>query len=428
MGREEGEWECVASIAVPGSFDLEKAVCSHGLFMMAPNRWDPSTRALMRPLRLSDSSLSVMSRISSSSSSSSSCLNLQVLNATLPPPRRRISPQDRGWLQSQVERMLRLSDAEERNLKEFHRIHPEAKARGFARVFRSPTLFEDMVKCILLCNCQWPRTLTMAKALCQFQLDLKSATSKTNEDFLLVVPSTPAATREPTTTTTTTSRRRKRSSPPKLNHTTTTTTTTDTDHQPPMPSTSDHETIGIGDFPTPEELANIDPNVLGRRCNLGYRAPRIVKLAQSITRGEFQLQQLQQQEEEEEALLHGPSSTLVYDRLAKQLMKIDGFGPFTCANVLVCMGFYQVIPIDTETIRHIKTVHAPSCTTKTVQNDVHKVYAKYAPFQFLAYWSELWEFYEKWFGKTSDMPSSSYHLITASNMKASKHKKTNNHI
>lgn len=37
------------------AFDLEKAVCSHGLFMMAPNRWDPVSRTFHRPLRLSSS-------------------------------------------------------------------------------------------------------------------------------------------------------------------------------------------------------------------------------------------------------------------------------------------------------------------------------------------------------------------------------------
>lgn len=36
------------------SFDLEKAVCSHGLFMMAPNRWDTLSKTLERPLRLSE--------------------------------------------------------------------------------------------------------------------------------------------------------------------------------------------------------------------------------------------------------------------------------------------------------------------------------------------------------------------------------------
>lgn len=35
-----------------GSFELEKAVCSHGFFMTAPNQWDPLTKTLQRPLRL----------------------------------------------------------------------------------------------------------------------------------------------------------------------------------------------------------------------------------------------------------------------------------------------------------------------------------------------------------------------------------------
>jgi hypothetical protein len=38
------------------------------------------------------------------------------------------------------------------------------------------------------------------------------------------------------------------------------------------------------------------------------------------------------------------------------LKGIDGFGPFTCANVLMCMGFYHVIPTDSETIRHLRQV------------------------------------------------------------------------
>lgn len=33
-------------------FRLEKAVCSHGLFMMAPNHWDPLSNSLTRPLLL----------------------------------------------------------------------------------------------------------------------------------------------------------------------------------------------------------------------------------------------------------------------------------------------------------------------------------------------------------------------------------------
>ncbi|KAJ4938735.1 hypothetical protein NE237_000010 [Protea cynaroides] len=127
------------------TFDLEKAVCSHGLFMMAPNQWDPSTKTLQRPLRLSDGISSLLVRISHPPNSSS--LHVLVFGADS------LCPDDRQAVLAQVERMLRLSDKENSNVREFHKIHEAAKKGAFGRIFRSPTLFEDMVKCILLCNC-----------------------------------------------------------------------------------------------------------------------------------------------------------------------------------------------------------------------------------------------------------------------------------
>lgn len=51
--------------------------------------------------------------------------------------------------------MLRLSEEDDRVVAEFQAMHAAAREAGFGRIFRSPTLFEDMVKCILLCNCQY---------------------------------------------------------------------------------------------------------------------------------------------------------------------------------------------------------------------------------------------------------------------------------
>lgn len=68
----------------PGAapFDLEAAVCSHGLFMMAPNRWDPASRALVRPLRLaSDRAASVAVRVSRHPARPSDALLVSVLGA-----------------------------------------------------------------------------------------------------------------------------------------------------------------------------------------------------------------------------------------------------------------------------------------------------------------------------------------------------------
>ena len=68
-------------------------------------------------------------------------------------------------VKAQVTRMLRLSEAESASVAEFHGLHRQAKEEGFGRLFRSPTLFEDMVKSLLLCNCGY-------RSLLHFLFDL----------------------------------------------------------------------------------------------------------------------------------------------------------------------------------------------------------------------------------------------------------------
>jgi hypothetical protein len=165
-------------------FDLAAAVCSHGLFMMAPNRWDPAARALVRPLRLaSDRSASVLARVSAHPAAGrppGTALLVAVEGALSPLDQahilvrsnQQLEKPSRGFVaqvtwflpprpQEQVRRMLRLSEEDAAAVAGFQAMHAAAREVGFGRIFRSPTLFEDMVKCILLCNCQlslssWP--------------------------------------------------------------------------------------------------------------------------------------------------------------------------------------------------------------------------------------------------------------------------------
>ncbi|CAA2993197.1 DNA glycosylase [Olea europaea subsp. europaea] len=127
------------------SFKLETAVCNHGFFMMAPNYWIPTTKTLMRVLRLSDSITCVT--VSISHPSNQNFLQVEVIGMD------KLSSQDEDVILSQVGRMLRISAQDERNIEEFHKVNPQAKEKGFGRLFRSPSLFEDVIKSILLCNC-----------------------------------------------------------------------------------------------------------------------------------------------------------------------------------------------------------------------------------------------------------------------------------
>lgn len=311
-----------------------------------------------------------------------------------------------------------MSDENDKKIEEFHKLCPDAKEWGFGRVFHSPNLFEDMVKCMLLCNCQWPRTLSMVRALCELQLEL---TKHSNPDDIHIEPKTPRPRQL----------KRKRGKGKKATQKVETGSvengsTIALDTQSSV--TCDSETIlnayespgdvcasnQIGDFPTPEELAVLSVDFLSKRCGLGYRAKRILLLAQSIVEdklpGKLPLSKLEE--------VCDRSTLANFDAIDKQLSCISGFGPFTHANILMCMGFYNRIPVDTETVRHLRQFHGRSgCTLRTVQKDLEAIYRRYEPFQFLAYWSEVWGDYDKRFGEISKMSPSDYKLFTASNMR-----------
>lgn len=106
--------------------------------------------------------------------------------------------------------------------------------------------------------------------------------------------------------------------------------------------------LAAGAFPTPEELCAVDANFLAKRCGLGYRGMRIWKLAKDICDGVVDLQSL------ESANAEPP---LQLEDVRSKLLQLPGFGPFTCANVLMCMGEYSIIPADSETVRHLRQVH-----------------------------------------------------------------------
>lgn len=110
----------------------------------------------------------------------------------------------------------------------------------------------------------------------------------------------------------------------------------------------------LGVFPSPKEIvACLDAETLNSYCNLGYRASIIFELAREIENGSLNLDDFERPD----------SSAPTYDLatshhklLRNRLMRIKGFGAFTVANIMMCIGFYQYIPIDTETIKHLEQV------------------------------------------------------------------------
>ncbi|KAE8677970.1 Cation efflux family protein isoform 1 [Hibiscus syriacus] len=347
-----------------GSFDMEKAVCNHGLFMMSPNVWIPSTKSLRRPLRLADSNRSVLVTISHPPNQS--FLVIQA-DASLS------SSADEAAILKKVGRMLRISKKEERDVREFQTMHSLAKERGFGRIFRSPSFFEDAVKSLLLCNCGWKRTLDMAKALCNLQREIALDNGKARS-------------------------KRKRS------------------------TKKCRSSECIANFPTWKELvcwARVDAQYLEERCNIGYRAAPILRLVLMFANGKL--------DEDEITKLEQSSDPTAFQSLYQKLLGIKGFGPFVCSNILMCAGFYQRIPSDTETIRHLKQVHGKgNCSNNTIAKDVEEIYGNMIHFNVwptgdettllcsYKFRMELVEEYESKSGKLSEPDASSYHLVTGS--------------
>lgn len=148
------------TIDPPSDYILKRDVCSYGYFVLAPNHWDPASRTLTRVLALPGGPATL------------------TIDQPAPPRARergrplRICasrPLDRAEVREArtlLSRMLRLDESHEIS-REFHRLDPRWKAGGRARIFRSPTLFEDIVKTITSCNIQWPGTVVMNDRLCE---------------------------------------------------------------------------------------------------------------------------------------------------------------------------------------------------------------------------------------------------------------------
>lgn len=170
---------------LPEGFSLGAVVCSYGFSMLAPNVWRPPAEGgkaaarkrskkgsywagsarrrqpegqLERSLRRSDgSAVPVVIRQPLAS-------RLDVL---VPARSGKLSSNDVHELRNQVVRMLRLLPRDDAVAKGFVEANADLASRGgVGRLFRSPCLFEDLVKTFTLCNCGWGRTITMNERLC----------------------------------------------------------------------------------------------------------------------------------------------------------------------------------------------------------------------------------------------------------------------
>ena len=132
-------------------------------------------------------------------------------------------------------------------------------------------------------------------------------------------------------------------------------------------------------FPTPEAIAASSPAYIEEKIRVGYRAPAIHELAVRVASGKYDL----------EALKHSSLPTLV---LRKELMTINGVGPYAAANLLMILGRHDFIPIDSYALKMVS--HEWYKGKPITQKEVEKRFEKWGGFKGLAFWFWDWKYNE----------------------------------
>lgn len=141
-----------------------------------------------------------------------------------------------------------------------------------------------------------------------------------------------------------------------------------------------------GAFPTPQKLARTRPGTLRARCRVGYRDRRLVELAKLFcSRGG-------RPPEVGEAFLADPATP--DDEVFRFLKSLPGIGPYAAGNIMMLLGRYSRLAIDTESIRHGRTILGMKGTDGAIAKRLAAHYEPFGGHRFRSYWFELWTFYE----------------------------------
>ncbi len=129
-------------------------------------------------------------------------------------------------------------------------------------------------------------------------------------------------------------------------------------------------------FPTPEAIAASSPGFLKEKIRVGYRASALHDLAVRVASGKLDL----------EALKRSDLPTL---ELRKELLTLNGVGPYAAANLLMILGRHDFIPIDSYAL---KMVSQEWYRGKPITaNEVEKHFNRWGEFKGIAFWFWDWD-------------------------------------
>ena len=122
-------------------------------------------------------------------------------------------------------------------------------------------------------------------------------------------------------------------------------------------------------FPCPEAIVRMSVSELARAAPLGYRAKTVHHIARLFIDGKLPLDSWAEAGE--------------FDRIRTALLQIPGVGSYCADHMLVLLGCYEHIPVDSEVLRYLRGTHfrgEPVSAQRAVSP-----YERYGRWRYLAY-------------------------------------------
>ena len=130
-------------------------------------------------------------------------------------------------------------------------------------------------------------------------------------------------------------------------------------------------------FPSCDQLAGLDVHTLRTVARLGYRAPHVLDLARAVASGDLDLESLQTTDE--------PS-----EQLRGRLLEINGVGAYSAANLLIILGRYDFIPVDSWARKLVSHEWHGGESVRSME--VEAAFERWGEWKGLAYWFWDWSY------------------------------------
>ncbi len=125
-------------------------------------------------------------------------------------------------------------------------------------------------------------------------------------------------------------------------------------------------------FPTPAAMAAASDDFYKEVVRAGYRGPYFRSLAASVASGDLDLEELDRASPDE----------ISDEEVAARLLALPGVGPYAAAHVMMLLGRYTPLILDSWTRPKYARVNGRKASDKTIE----RRFRRYGPYAGLAFW------------------------------------------